>query len=89
MYFLQEYLPKFWNSDFYRAGPLGHARQPVSWSGGEEGGVVGAGGRGGEEERRGSGGGKETAVGKLLAMVRKHTCIRVSWEAILSKMPTG
>ena len=57
MYFLQEYLPKFWNSDFYRAGPLGHARQPVYWSGREEGGVVGTGGRGGEE-------GKETAVGK-------------------------
>ena len=52
MYFLQEYLPKFWNSDFYRAGPLGYARQPVSWSGREEGGVAGAGGRGREEERR-------------------------------------
>ena len=26
---------------------------------------------------------------RLLAMVRKHTCILVSWEAILSKVPTG
>ena len=53
---------------------------------GEWWGQVGGAGRrnGGAREE-----GKETAVGKLQATGNGHTCILVSWEAILSKVPQG